>query len=172
MKKIFIILYTIISLSTVQAITPDIPSAKSSSLLNYKNTIKIPEFSVIDINGKTHNNNTIKGKYLIVNFWATWCPPCRKEIPALIEFYSKNSDIIEILGVNYEQANIDNIIDFTDTYMVNYPIILSDENNRREYKKFGEVIGLPTTYIYAPNGSLADYLMGEINVDTLNKVIH
>jgi thiol-disulfide isomerase/thioredoxin len=73
-----------------------------------KNT-QLPQFSVVDINGKTHNNNTVKGKYLVVNFWATWCPPCLKEIPAFVDFYEKHSDKVEILGMDYEQADVDKI---------------------------------------------------------------
>ena len=169
MKKILIILAAILPLSTVQAITPDEVSAKGNALFDDKKTIKIPEFSVLDINGKTHNNDTVKGKYLVVNFWATWCPPCLKEIPAFVDFYSKNSDRVEILGMDYEQANVDKIIDFTDSFMVNYPIVLADGNNRKEFEKFGEIIGMPTTYIYAPNGSLVDYFMGEVNIKTLEK---
>jgi thiol-disulfide isomerase/thioredoxin len=165
MKKILIILALILPLSAVQAIIPN----KTLTKGNHKKSIQMPKFSVIDINNKTHNNDTVKGKYLVVNFWATWCPPCLKEIPAFVDFYEKNSDRVEILGVNYEQADIDKIIDFTDTYMVNYPIILSNSNNRKEFEKFGKIVGLPTTYVYAPDGSLVDSFMGEVDIKTLKK---
>lgn len=161
MKKILIILALTFSLGAVQAVSLDSLFAKK--------TVQLPEFSVVDMNGKTHNNDTVKGKYLVVNFWATWCPPCLKEIPAFVEFYDKNSDTVEILGMDYEQANKEKIREFTDTFMVNYPIILSDSNNQSQFKKFGDVVGMPTTIVYAPDGSLVDYFMGEIDMSVLEK---
>jgi len=168
MKKTFIILTLILPfLNTVQAFM----SSQESALFDKTNNIQIPEFSVVDMNGKIHNQETAKGKYLVVNFWATWCPPCLKEIPAFVEFYEKHSNNVEILGMNYESIDINKITDFTDTYMVNYPIILANNKNQGEFTKFGEIIGMPTTYVYAPNGLLADYFMGEVSIKTLEKSI-
>lgn len=168
MKKTFIILTLILPfLNTVQAFIP----SQESALFDKTKNIKMPEFSVVDMNGKTHNQDTTKGKYLVVNFWATWCPPCLKEIPAFVEFYEKHSNNVEILGMNYEGVDVNKITDFTDTYMVNYPIILADNKNQVAFTKFGEIVGMPTTYVYAPNGLLVDYFMGEVSIKTLEKSI-
>ena len=164
MKKILIILVLTFSFSAVA-------QALSLNEIFAKKTLQLPEFSVVDMQGKTHNNSSVKGKYLVVNFWATWCPPCLKEIPAFVDFYSQYSDKVEILGMDYEDASRDKIIDFTDTFMVNYPIILADAKNQPEFSKFGEILGMPTTYIYAPDGALIDYHMGEIDIKTLEKAI-
>ncbi len=166
MKKTFIILALILPfLNTAQALMP----TQGGSLFDKTKKIKMPEFSVVDMNGKTHNNSTVKGKYLVVNFWATWCPPCLKEIPAFVEFYEKNSNNVEILGMNYEGVDVDKITDFTDTFMVNYPIVLADNSNKPKFEKFGEILGMPTTYVYAPDGLLVDYFMGEVDMATLKK---
>ncbi len=167
MKKIIIILALTLVFITSAAVVFN--QEKSSS--GHTKILKIPKFSVIDMHGQEHNNNTIQGKYLVVNFWATWCPPCLKEIPAFVMFYEENSHKVEILGINYEGVDIDKITEFTDSYMVNYPIILASEKNRAEFAKFGEIIGMPTTYVYAPNGLLVDYFMGEVDIKTLEKSI-
>ncbi|ABL02101.1 Redoxin domain protein [Candidatus Ruthia magnifica str. Cm (Calyptogena magnifica)] len=133
--------------------------------------IKVPDFSLTDLNGNIHTNKSTLGKYLVVNFWATWCPPCLKEIPDFVKFYEKNKDKVLILGLDYEQAGKAAIIEFTDTFMVNYPIILFDDKNYAQFKKFDEILGMPTTYIYGPNGNLVDYQMGEMDMMALEKAI-
>jgi len=149
--------------------TSIIDSAKS--LWTEDKTIKAPEFSLIDIEGITHTNTSTEGKYLVVNFWATWCPPCLKEIPAFVEFYEKNSDKVEILGLDYEEADESKIVDFTDTFMVNYPIILFNANNESQFNNFGDILGMPTTYIYDPDGRLINFHLGEIDIKILEQDI-
>jgi thiol-disulfide isomerase/thioredoxin len=171
MKKILIILALIFPLSSVQAVTIDELVAISKTIKQNDRAIRLPDFSVVDIKGNVHNKKSIQGKYLVVNFWATWCPPCLKEIPAFVEFYNKHSDKVEILGMDYEQANKEAITDFTDTFMVDYPIILFDDQNDAQFRIFGDVFAMPTTYIYDPEGKLVDYRMGEIDISVLEEAI-
>ena len=171
MKKILIILSLFLPLTTTQAITVDEIVAKASTLWENEKAIKVPNFSLVDIEGNVHTDESTKGKYLVINFWATWCPPCLKEIPAFVEFYEQNSDRVEILGLDYEQADKKTILEFTDTFMVNYPIILFDDKNGSQFTNFGDVFGMPTTYIYDPEGRLVDFRMGEIDIETLEKSI-
>ncbi len=171
MKKILIILSLFLPLTTTQAITIDEIVEKASTLWENEKAIKVPNFSLVDIEGNMHTDESTKGKYLVINFWATWCPPCLKEIPAFVEFYEQNSDRVEILGLDYEQADKKTILEFTDTFMVNYPIILFDDKNGSQFTNFGDVFGMPTTYIYDPEGRLVDFRMGEIDIETLEKSI-
>jgi thiol-disulfide isomerase/thioredoxin len=169
MKKILIILSLLLSFNHAHGITVDeiVNSAKEIQ----QKEITVPDFSLIDTQGNTHTDESTKGKYLVINFWATWCPPCLKEIPAFVEFYEKNKDTVLILGLDYEQANKEAIQDFTDAFMVNYPIILFDDKNGPQFSDFGEVLGMPTTYIYNPEGKLVDFNMGEMDIESLEAAV-
>ena len=128
-------------------------------------------FELVDMKGKIYTQNDTRGKYLIVNFWATWCPPCLKEIPAFVEFYNKYSDTVEILGLNYEGMNIEAVNSFKERFGVTYPIILYAGSNEAEYSKFGELVGMPTTLVYNPNGELLHTFIGEIGIQELAQFI-
>ena len=108
---------------------------------------------------------------MVVNFWASWCTPCLKEIPAFVEFYKENSGHVEILGLDFEPVNLEVIDEFIERFSINYPIVLYTHINDSEYSNFGEIIGMPTTLIYSPEGELLQTFMGEITVEDLNKYI-
>lgn len=168
-KKIAIILCWLFLLSNTQAITLNtlIDSAKSI----WTKEVYVPNFSLTDIDGKVHTHKSTKGKYLIVNFWATWCPPCLQEIPAFVDFYAKHKDKVLILGLNHENADKNTIIKFKDRFSVNYPIILFTGKNTNQFDKFGKILGLPTTYIYATDGRLLNHHLGELKIEDLQKII-
>jgi len=128
-------------------------------------------FKLIDINGNIHTQKDSNGKYLIINFWATWCTPCLKEIPDFVEFYANNSDSVEILGLNYEPVNIEAINAFSERFNIDYPIILYGGGNEAEYAKFGNLVGMPTTLIYSPDGELLHTFIGKIGIKELEKFI-
>jgi len=128
-------------------------------------------FELVDMDGNVHTENSAQDKYLIVNFWATWCPPCLKEIPAFVEFYNNHSDTVEILGLNYEGVDFEAVTNFKERFSVNYPIILFAGSNEVEYAKFGDLVGMPTTLIYDPSGELLHTFIGEIGIEELTQFI-
>jgi thiol-disulfide isomerase/thioredoxin len=115
-------------------------------------------FALKDVEGKTHRLADYRGQWLIVNFWATWCPPCLEEIPDLIAVKEARGDV-QILGVAMEFEDKKQVVQFADGMFVNYPIVLGD---KKIADSVGPVEGLPTTFVYDPQGNLKKRVSGKI----------
>lgn len=108
------------------------------------------DFTLKDLDGKPHSLSDYRGKWVIVNYWATWCPPCLEEIPDLVDFHEKHRDSdAVVLGVNYEEVNEDYLREFVESHFMSYPVLRMDPVPMTE---LGPVLGLPTTYIISPAG--------------------
>ncbi len=171
MKKYFIILLLIAPFHSSQALSFSDFVDSVKQLMPWHESVQSLNFELMDTNGKIFTEKNTKGKYLVVNFWASWCTPCLKEIPAFVEFYKENSDHVEILGLDFEPVNLEVIDQFVERFSINYPIILYTHINDSEYTKFGEIVGMPTTLIYNPEGELLQTFMGEITIEDLYKYI-
>ncbi len=118
----------------------------------------------IDMDGKESMLSDYKGKWVIVNLWATWCPPCLVEIPDLIMFHEEHKDKNAIvIGVNYEDIAISKIKSFAKDQMINFPIVRFEGKIDGINSPFGRVYGLPTTYMVAPDGQVVAVRTGLID---------
>jgi len=171
MKKYFIILLLIAPFHTSQALSFSEMIDSVKQFIPWYEAVPEVTFTLTDTDGSVFTEKNTRGKYLVVNFWATWCTPCLKEIPAFVEFYNQNSNYVEILGLDYEPVNLQVINEFVERFSINYPIILYTDTNDSEYSKFGEIVGMPTTLIYSPDGELIRTFMGEVTIEDLNKYI-
>lgn len=114
--------------------------------------VPAPEFSLEDLQGNTLTLASYKGKVLILNFWATWCPPCRREIPDFIEAYKELKDKgLEILGVSVDDLSADAVREWTQKAGMNYPIAMATAKIIADYQP-GEFI--PATIIIDRHGSI------------------
>ena len=171
MKKYFIILLLIAPFHTSQALSFSEMIDSVKQFMPWYEAVPEVTFTLTDTKGSVFTEKNTRGKYLVVNFWATWCTPCLKEIPAFVEFYNKNSSHVEILGLDYEPVNLPVINEFVERFSINYPIILYTDTNDSEYSKFGEIVGMPTTLIYSPDGELIRTFMGAVTIEDLDKYI-
>ena len=171
MKKLLIILLLISPIHTSQALSlTDIVDWVKPLMPWYEQQPELT-FELTDIKGNVFTEKNTRGKYLVVNFWATWCTPCLKEIPTFVKFYNDNSDHVEILGLDFEPVNLLVIDEFIERFSINYPLVLFNDKNDSEYSNFGDIVGMPTTQIYDPKGELLHTFMGEITIEDLNKFI-
>ncbi len=129
---------------------------------------KMPDFSEKNIVGDgVVKSEDFAGKVILVNFWATWCPPCRKEIPALIRIHDKYKDQgFSVIGVSMDEGGRRVVEKFVEKLKINYPVFIGDAKLGRG---FGGVMGIPVTFLVDREGNLAKRLDGYISEKVLEK---
>lgn len=117
-------------------------------------------FSLEDLDGNTHSLSDYRGKWVLVNFWATWCPPCLSEIPELTSLHNahKGKDLI-VLGIAMDSGTRFKVADFAEAHNINYPIVMG---NREIAAQIGLVDALPVSFLYSPTGKLVNRHAGEV----------
>jgi thiol-disulfide isomerase/thioredoxin len=137
-----------------------------------------PSVSFQNLDGQTVTLAQYRGKVVLVNFWATWCEPCRSEIPELIQFQKEygNKDFT-VLGVAMDQEGKSVVAPFVakpqwdvggQKVTMNYPIVLGNDNIAT---KFGGIIGLPTSYVISKDGKVVQKVIGVIDDQGINDLI-
>ena len=130
--------------------------------------VQAADFRVTDTTGKTHTLSGYKGKWVLVNYWATWCPPCLEEIPDLIALHENKKNNLVVIGVALDYRNAQQVTDFADGLLVSYPIVLG---NPKVVNQIGPVQGLPTTYLYNPDGKMVAQQVGAISREAVESHI-
>jgi thiol-disulfide isomerase/thioredoxin len=126
---------------------------------------------LVDIHNQPWRFADYKGKWIVVNYWASWCKPCITEVPELEAFYQahKNTDAI-VVGVNYDFVSLEETAKLAEHYSMTYPVLPSEPD---PYVQMGTepIMVLPTTLIINPQGQVVAKLIGEQSQQTLEKVI-
>ena len=130
--------------------------------------IKAPDFELRTIKGDIVKLSDLKGKVVLLNFWGTWCGPCRREIPDFIKLYDEyNDDGLEIIGVAVQSGTAENIKRFSDYYKINYTILtdIDSYESAKAFYDYGRVTGVgtravPTTFLIDRDGYIVKTYRG------------
>jgi thiol-disulfide isomerase/thioredoxin len=144
--------------------TGDTSTADASVVQLLKEPMEVPAFTVTDLDGKTVSFADLRGKVVLVNFWATWCPPCRAEIPDLVKLQDKYRDKLVILGISEdEEISPQEVKAFAAAQKMNYVVAMSTPELSKIFKG---VSALPTTFVIDPDGKIQQRHVGMLNADT------
>lgn len=125
-----------------------------------RNPDPAPDFKVKDIDGNDLSVEAYKGKVVLLNFWATWCGPCRAEIPSLIELQSKYKDRLQIIGMDVDDEDENTVRDVVKNEVINYPVALTTLQVRLAY---GGISALPTVFVIDTEGRVVQKHVGLFN---------
>lgn len=151
----------------------DLAEAKTNSnseTMNKENTNKdaAPDFALQSTDGKTIKLSDYKGKIVIIDFWATWCPPCRKGIPDLIEIQKEFKDKVVVIGVSLDIQSKKDVMPFMKQYGMNYPVVYG---NQKVVVDYGNINAIPTSFIINKKGEVAAKHIGLVPKSTYVKKI-
>lgn len=141
----------------------------TASLHNLAKANGESHFILKDTAGIKHQLADYKGKWVLVNYWATWCPPCLEEVPDLVNLYDqRNKKDLMVIGVVFDYKNTKEVAQYIDDMLMSYPVVLGNDAIAAE---IGSAEVLPTTFIYNPKGELVKIKRGLISKQYIERLI-
>ncbi len=129
---------------------------------------EVPSLQIATLDGKPYDLAAHRGNWVVVNFWATWCAPCLKEMPELSALDAMHEHI-EVIGLAYEDIEVEAMRDFLEAHPVMYPIAIVD--TYAPPADFDTPRGLPMTYLIAPDGRVAKQVVGPVTAREIEDAI-
>jgi thiol-disulfide isomerase/thioredoxin len=135
-------------------------SASGTTIKFLRDRATVPQFTAADLQGRRLSTAELKNKVILVNFWATWCPPCRQEIPDLIALQAKYKDHLQIIGISQDAGSPEQVARFAEAFHINYPIVMSTPEIEG---LFPNVYALPTSFFLDRDLRIAQKHVGLLN---------
>lgn len=162
-----LLITTLIVITTAALLGCDI-GHKEGSFASTSNSGKAAEFALKSVDGKTVKLSDYKGKIVILDFWATWCPPCRKGIPDLISIQKEFKKDVVVIGISVDTQTKKDVPGFVANYGINYPVVYFDE---KVVKDYGGISAIPTSFVVDQKGNIVDQHIGLVSKDLfVNKI--
>ena len=124
------------------------------------------DFKLEDLSGQEYILSDYRGRWVVVNFWATWCGPCMKEIPELIRFQNEHHSRAQVFGISFEETSPKEIRRYIDELKVNYPVL---RIGTEPLVPFEPLKGLPTTFLVTPQGQIIYRHLGPLSTKQLKR---
>jgi len=131
----------------------------------------LPEPMLVDLEGRAHTLSEWRGKVLVLNFWATWCAPCREEMPEFSRLQSElSSRGLQFVGVAIDEPS--EVRDFLKAHPVNYPIWIADDNGPKWADSLGnDISALPFSVVFDPDGKIVKAHIGIFHIEDVKKLV-
>lgn len=124
----------------------------------FSGDVKMPSFTLIDVDGNKVSSSDFAGQVILLNFWATWCGPCKVEIPDLVKLHQTYKDkSFQVVSIALESGSLQKIKQFAKKWKMNYPILIGDYDVARA---FGGIRGIPTTFLIDSKGYVKNMYVG------------
>lgn len=150
------------------ASSAQLPSGDTPALTQAAPADRHPVLALATIDGKTFDLASQRGKWVIVNYWATWCPPCTKSLPPIAQFLATHSDVTAV-GVAFREKSKQNVLTYIHAHPSTYPVAWMASSDPQQ--PFGEINGIPATYVIAPDGTQMKGLVGQFDADRLLRLM-
>ena len=127
-----------------------------------------PRWVLQDLDGETVRSSDFAGKVVVLNFWATWCPPCRMEIPGFVKLQEELGADVTIVGVSLDQTGVAEVKAFSERMKINYPVVMG---NAEIVSDYGGIEAIPTTFIIDRDGQIRNVHRGYLTRGALENAV-
>ncbi len=138
----------------------EIPPGQTLTIRFFRDPAPAPDISMRDLDGRPVSPASFRGKVVLINFWATWCPPCRAEIPDLVALQTRYGDWLQVIGISQDEGPVELVRRFAAAQRMNYPIVMMTPELERA---FPGIAALPTSYVIDRSGRVVQRHVGMLN---------